>query len=82
MASNETREQRESRIEAGVVGFMRGWFGNAAAFVTPQEMLSHINGIVDNHDLQFIHRLLCQFHNLMLSQNLYMGMSGAEIGDR
>ena len=72
--TNGTREQRESRIEAGVAGFMQGWFGNAAAYVTPEEMLAHVNS-TDTHELQFVHRLLCQLHNLMLSQKLYMGMT-------
>jgi hypothetical protein len=77
MATNETREQREARIQASVTGFVRGWFGSAAAYVTPEEMLNHVNSIADNHNLQFVHRLLCQLHNLMLSQNLYMGMADA-----
>jgi len=71
---------REERIESAVAGFIKGWFGSTAAFVTPEEMVEHINK-ADNHEMQFIHHLLCKLHNLMVIQQIYMGMDNAEIGD-
>jgi len=68
-------ETRESRTQNIVEGFVRTWFGNAAAFITPEEMLTFLNMVAENRDNQFIHRVMCLLHALMLSQNLYMGQS-------
>ena len=80
MATNDTREQREARIEASIAGFLRGWFGASAGFITASEMLDYVNS-TDTHDLQFIHSLLCKLHNLMLSQQLYNGDVNSDVGN-
>jgi len=76
--TTETREQREARVQNIVEGFVRGWYGNAAAFITPEEMLNFTNAIAEKRENQFIHRLLCLTHNLMVTNNLYMGMQPVE----
>ena len=80
MSTDQTRKQREATTSAIVTGFIEGWFGQPAAHVTPLEMRAFLDELANYRNLQFIHRLLCQLHTLILNHDLYQ-VSAAEIGD-
>lgn len=73
----ETREQRESRIAAGITGFLQVWF-QPARVIESSEMQAFVESEACPEKLR---SLLIQTHNLLVQNSLYADLSEVFDGD-